>query len=128
MSRTKVASVGGAAPSLADTNPGADVGLADLLYFAISSCAEGKLLPGATGSSVFSKAMTASRHSNQTITVGTVHYMAPEIGQGRYDRSIDIYALGCMLYEMLTGQTPFLGGSTGEILMKHLTQEPKLDS
>lgn len=74
-----------------------------------------------------SKAISASKHSGQTITVGTVHYMAPEIGQGRYDRSIDIYAMGCMLYEMLTGQTPFLGGSTGEILMKHLVEEPKLD-
>jgi hypothetical protein len=74
-----------------------------------------------------SKAISASKHSGQTITVGTVHYMAPEIGQGRYDRSIDIYAMGCMLYEMLTGQTPFLGGSTGEILMKHLVKEPKLE-
>ncbi|HSW44768.1 MAG TPA: protein kinase [Phycisphaerae bacterium] len=73
-----------------------------------------------------SKAMAASRHSGQTITVGTVHYMAPEIGQGRYDASIDVYALGCVLYEMLTGQTPFLGGSPGEILMKHLTAEPGL--
>ncbi len=71
-----------------------------------------------------SKAMTASRHSNQTITVGTVHYMAPEIGQGRYDRSIDIYALGCVLYEMLTGTVPFFGSSHGEILMKHLMAEP----
>jgi hypothetical protein len=71
-----------------------------------------------------SKAMAASRHSGQTITVGTVHYMAPEIGQGKYDASIDVYALGCVLYEMLTGQTPFLGGSPGEILMKHLMAEP----
>lgn len=71
-----------------------------------------------------SKAMAASRHSGQTITVGTVHYMAPEIGQGKYDASIDVYALGCVLYEMLTGQTPYLGGSPGEILMKHLMAEP----
>lgn len=73
-----------------------------------------------------SKAMTASQHSGQTITVGTVHYMAPEIGQGRYDASIDLYALGCVLYEMLTGQTPFLGTSPGEILMKHIASEPDM--
>ncbi len=71
-----------------------------------------------------SKAMAASQHSGQTITVGTVHYMAPEISMGKYDRSIDIYALGAMLYEMLTGQTPYLGASPGEILMKHMTAEP----
>lgn len=73
-----------------------------------------------------SKAMSVSPHSGQTITVGTVHYMAPEIGRGKYDRGIDIYALGVVLYEMLTGQVPFLGGSHGEVLMKHLTDEPDL--
>lgn len=73
-----------------------------------------------------SKMMTASQHSAQTITVGTVHYMAPEIGKGKYDRSIDIYALGIVLYEMLTGQVPFFGSSHGEILMKHLVDEPDL--
>jgi len=71
-----------------------------------------------------SKAISASQHSAQTITVGTVHYMAPEIGQGRYDRGIDVYALGVLLYEMLTGHVPFFGASHGEILMKHLTNEP----
>ncbi|MBP7933703.1 MAG: protein kinase [Phycisphaerae bacterium] len=73
-----------------------------------------------------SKAMSASVHSGQTVTVGTVHYMAPEIGQGRYDRGVDIYALGVVLYEMLTGQTPYLGASPGEVLMKHLAGEPDL--
>jgi len=68
-----------------------------------------------------SKAISANQHSGQTVTVGTVHYMAPEVGEGRYDQSIDIYALGALLHEMLTGQVPFFGSSAAEVLMKHLT-------
>src|SRR3954447_25912276 len=71
-----------------------------------------------------SKAISTGVHSGQTVTVGTVHYMAPEIGAGKYDRSIDIYALGAVLYEMLTGTVPFIGASPSEILMKHLSAEP----
>lgn len=71
-----------------------------------------------------SKAMSVGQHTTQTITVGTVHYMAPEIGAGKYDRGIDIYALGAVLYEMLTGRTPHTGTSAGEILMKHMSAEP----
>ena len=74
-----------------------------------------------------SKAMSTSHRSAHTTTVGTVHYMAPEIGRGIYDRSIDIYALGAMLYEMLTGQPPYLGASPGEILMKHMSAEPEVE-
>ena len=73
-----------------------------------------------------SKAINTTQHSGQTITVGTVHYMAPEIGEGKYDRSIDIYALGIMLFEMLTGQVPYFGASPAEILMKHMTADPDL--
>src|SRR5213082_2834226 len=74
-----------------------------------------------------SKAMEPTQHSGQTVTVGTVHYMAPEIGAGRYDKSIDIYALGALLYEMLTGQVPFFGSSAAEVLMKHLSSEVKTE-
>jgi hypothetical protein len=74
------------------------------------------------------KAISASRHSGHTITVGTVHYMAPEIGAGNYNRSIDIYALGVLLYEMLTGDVPFSGSSPAEILMRHMTDVPALDN
>ncbi|MHC4352552.1 MAG: serine/threonine-protein kinase, partial [Planctomycetota bacterium] len=74
------------------------------------------------------KAISASRHSGHTITVGTVHYMAPEIGAGNYNRSIDIYALGILLYEMLTGDVPFSGSSPAEILMRHMTDAPPLDN
>ena len=74
-----------------------------------------------------SKLMSANPVASQTITVGTVHYMAPEIGAGKYDKSIDLYALGCLLYEMLTGRVPYSGGSPTEVLMKHLQAEPELD-
>jgi serine/threonine protein kinase len=71
-----------------------------------------------------SKFISCSRRSGQTESVGTVHYMAPEIANGRYGKEIDIYALGVIAYEMLTGRVPFEGESVGEVLMKHLTAQP----
>jgi len=73
-----------------------------------------------------SKFISCSRRSGQTESVGTVHYMAPEIANGCYGKEIDTYALGIILYEMLTGHVPFEGESVGEVLMKHLTAEPDL--
>ncbi|TWT42371.1 Serine/threonine-protein kinase StkP [Phycisphaerae bacterium RAS1] len=73
-----------------------------------------------------SKHMSVSQHSGQTVSVGTVHYMAPEIGSGSYSKAIDIYALGVILYEMLTGRLPFAGASMAEILMRHLSDNPDL--
>ena len=73
-----------------------------------------------------SKFISVSRHSAQTTSIGTVHYMAPEVGSGNYHRGIDIYALGVMLYEMMLGKVPFEGSSMGEILMKHLTEQPEV--
>ena len=70
------------------------------------------------------KLINESNGSGQTETVGTFHYMAPEIGRGKYGRRIDIYALGILLYEMVTGEVPFNGESTQEIIMKHLTSAP----
>ncbi len=74
-----------------------------------------------------SKFISCSRRSGQTQSVGTFHYMAPEIGQGRYGKEIDVYALGIMLYEMITGKVPYDGESSQEIIMKHLTAEPPLE-
>jgi serine/threonine protein kinase len=73
-----------------------------------------------------SKFISCSRRSGQTESVGTFHYMAPEIGRGSYGREIDIYALGIVLHEMLTGRVPFDGESSQEIIMKHLTADPDL--
>ena len=74
-----------------------------------------------------SKFISCSRRSGQTESVGTFHYMAPEIGNGIYGKEIDVYALGIILYEMLTGQVPFDGESSQEIIMKHLTADPDLN-
>jgi hypothetical protein len=73
-----------------------------------------------------SKFISGSQRTAQTQSVGTVHYMAPEISTGNYNKQIDIYAAGIILYEMLTGHVPFEGESAGEILMKHLTSPPDL--
>jgi eukaryotic-like serine/threonine-protein kinase len=74
-----------------------------------------------------SKFITPSRRSAQTQSVGTVYYMAPEVAKGRYGLEVDVYAMGIILYEMLTGRVPFEGESTGEILMKHLSEKPDLE-
>lgn len=72
------------------------------------------------------KLIATSDGSGQTQTVGTVHYMAPEIGRGKYGRRIDVYALGVLLYEMVTGDVPFDGESSQEIIIKHLTSNPDI--
>lgn len=86
-------------------------------------CDEGVVKIGDYG---LSKFISVSRRSGQTESVGTVHYMAPEVGNGRYGKGIDIYALGVIFYELLTGEVPFEGESVGEVLMKHLTAQPDL--
>jgi hypothetical protein len=73
-----------------------------------------------------SKFISASRRSGQTVSIGSVHYMAPEMLHGRYGKEVDQYALGVLLCEMLTGRVPFDGECPGEILMKHLAAEPDL--
>ncbi|TWT80029.1 Serine/threonine-protein kinase PrkC [Planctomycetes bacterium CA13] len=73
-----------------------------------------------------SKFISSSHRGGHTESVGTFHYMAPEIGRGEYGREIDIYALGIMLFELLTGNVPFDGESCHEIIVKHMTAKPDL--
>jgi eukaryotic-like serine/threonine-protein kinase len=75
-----------------------------------------------------SKCISSSRSGAQTQNVGTVHYMAPEIGSGNYGKSIDVYSCGVILYEMLTGNVPFEGESAAEILLRHQTDKPDLSA
>jgi serine/threonine protein kinase len=73
-----------------------------------------------------SKFISTSRRSGQTTSIGTVHYMAPEVLNGRYGKEVDLYAIGVIMYEMLAGRVPFNGQTPAEILMKHLTETPDL--
>ncbi len=73
-----------------------------------------------------SKIISPSQGSEHSESIGTCHYMAPEVSTGKYHKPIDIYAIGVILYEMLTGGVPFEGETVGEVLMKHLTTRPDL--
>jgi serine/threonine-protein kinase len=57
--------------------------------------------------------------------VGTPHYLAPELIEGEEATSAsDIYALGCVLYECLTGRPPFAGRSVAAVGFAHLAEQP----
>jgi serine/threonine protein kinase len=58
-------------------------------------------------------------------TVGTCRYMPPEqiAGEAELTGAVDLYALGCMMYEMLVGRTPFDGRTIVEIFEAHLNDE-----
>jgi hypothetical protein len=73
-----------------------------------------------------SRRMSGSEGGDLSRGVGTPHYMAPEIKNGNYTASIDVYACGIILYEMLIGYRPFDGETPLEVLMKHYLDTPDL--
>jgi tetratricopeptide (TPR) repeat protein/tRNA A-37 threonylcarbamoyl transferase component Bud32 len=67
-----------------------------------------------------------SRVTGTGVAIGTVEYMSPEQASGNQeiDGRSDIYSLGCVLYEMLTGRTPFAGRTPTGMLGAHRTELP----
>ena len=69
--------------------------------------------------------------SNSTITafgttIGSVHYFSPEQAKGGYtDAKSDIYSLGVVMYEMLTGKVPFDADTSVSVALKHMQENPK---
>jgi serine/threonine-protein kinase len=68
----------------------------------------------------------ASQMTEVGSIIGTAQYLSPEQARGApVDQTSDLYAVGVVLYEMLTGQVPFTGDTPLEIAMKHLSEVPK---
>lgn len=69
-------------------------------------------------------ALSATSFTQTNSVLGTVHYLSPEQARGgTATRKSDIYALGIVLFELLTGQLPFKGESAVSIALKHLQAE-----
>ena len=79
----------------------------------------------------FGIARAVRESGHQVITavglpLGTPAYMSPEQAAGRddIDQRTDLYSLGCVMYEMLTGRPPFVGPSVSKVIQAHLTETP----
>jgi len=71
---------------------------------------------------------TAGNRMTETgMSLGTPHYMSPEqaMGEREITATSDVYALGCVLYEMLVGEPPFTGPTAQAIIARVVTEEPR---
>ena len=73
------------------------------------------------------RATSQATTTNSSSTIGTVHYLSPEQARGGYtNEKTDIYSLGVVLYEMLTGRLPFNDSTAVAIAIKHIQEKPIL--
>ena len=72
------------------------------------------------------KVMGSSKKTQTGMVFGTPHYMSPEQGQGKtIDHRSDIYSLGVLMYECLTGSVPFVADTFMGVITKHMFEAPE---
>lgn len=70
--------------------------------------------------------LSSAAHTRSGVLIGTPHYMSPEQMLGKtVDHRTDLFSLGAVLYELITGQRPFLGRTLGEIINNVVNQQPE---
>ncbi len=68
---------------------------------------------------------TGQKLTTQGLVVGTPEYMSPEQARGeKLDPRSDIYSMGIILYQLITGRTPFSGDNALAVVLKHITEAP----
>ena len=88
---------------------------------------DGQALVADFGIALAASTAGGTRMTETGMSLGTPHYMSPEqaMGERKLDARTDVYALGCVLYEMLTGEPPFTGPTAQAIVAKVMTDEPE---
>ena len=87
---------------------------------------DGQALVADFGIALAANAAGGSRMTETGMSLGTPHYMSPEqaMGEREITARSDVYALGCVTYEMLIGEPPFTGPTAQSIVAKVMTAEP----
>jgi eukaryotic-like serine/threonine-protein kinase len=87
---------------------------------------DGQALVADFGIALAVSAAGGARMTETGMSLGTPHYMSPEqaMGERTLDARTDVYALGCVLYEMLVGEPPFTGPTAQAVVAKVMTEKP----
>ncbi len=88
---------------------------------------DGRALVADFGIALAASKAGGTRMTETGMSLGTPHYMSPEqaMGEREITARSDVYALGCVLYEMLTGDPPFTGSTAQAIVARVVTEHPR---
>jgi len=88
---------------------------------------DGRALVADFGIALAASAAGGTRMTGTGMSLGTPNYMSPEqaMGEREITARSDVYALGCVLYEMLCGEAPFTGPTAQAIIAQVMTEEPR---